>query len=358
MIDQLRRQNRQESLDLQAAEQQHDWPLQDETWFDDSELLDPTLGLMFGCCHPTLRIEDRIAITLKSLCGFGVSEVARGLLVPDEVVKKRIQRARKRLAQPDVDLAFPNNEDLTHRLHDVLHVLYLMFNEGYCSQSSEQLIREDVCEEAARLCHLLTESTLCDFPATRALLALMLFHAARILARQSDNGLVLLLEEQDRSKWDQRLIRAAREQLNRAAKGPLPSRYHLEAVIAHHHTEAESFESTDWSSIDAMYAVLERTCPSPIYTLNRAVVCSYLEGPEQGLQKLETLRQDTRLSNYHWLSATRGELLRRLGRWQEAEQELLTALSHCQAPAEQELLRDRLQDCRKHQGLDQDQAMA
>src|SRR5262249_46090693 len=203
------------------ARRAHDEGL-DELFFD-SEIADSQLRMMFACCHPHLARENQLALTLKALCGFGNAEIARALLVAEETVKKRLQRATRDLIDHQIALEPPAADDLARRLDSVHQVLYLLFNEGYSASEGETAIRADLCEEAARLCHLLCSHPRFRTPATRALMALMLFHAARLEARLDQRGSVLLLEEQDRGQWDQRLIRRAQEFLARSAEGTVLS---------------------------------------------------------------------------------------------------------------------------------------
>jgi RNA polymerase sigma factor (sigma-70 family) len=213
--------------------------------FLDSQIEDSQLRMIFACCHPRLARENQLALTLKTLGGFGNSEIARALLVNEETVKKRLQRATRHLIDHQVTLDPPAADKLAARLDAVHQVLYLLFNEGYCTSNGEAAIRTDLCEEAARLCHLLCSHPQCSTPATRALLALMLFHAARLDARLDPNGCFLLMEEQDRSKWDRRLIRRAQEYLDQSAQGTAISPFHLEAGIAMYHCSAPTYAETD-----------------------------------------------------------------------------------------------------------------
>ncbi len=237
-------------------------PAAPETAIDDllldSEIEDSQLRLMFACCHPILARENQIALTLKSLCGFSNAEIARGLLVSDETVKKRVQRARQQLCDEHVNLEVPRAEDLAGRLDSVHQCLYLLFNEGYAASSGDDTIRTDLCEEAVRLCHLLCGHAHCRSPASFALLALMLFHAARFDARTDAQGKLLLLEDQDRTQWDQPLIARARYFLDQSAEGKTISLYHLEAGIALLHCTVASFAETNWRAILELYEALLR----------------------------------------------------------------------------------------------------
>ncbi|MFO0901003.1 MAG: DUF6596 domain-containing protein [Pirellulales bacterium] len=313
--------------------------------FLDSEIADSQLRMIFACCHPSLARENQIALTLKTLCGFNNAEIGRGLLVPEETAKKRVQRARRQLIDQQVALDVPAADALAARLDAVHQCLYLLFNEGYAATSGEVAIRRDLCEEAARLCHLLTAHERCRSPATHALLALMLFHAARFNARTDEAGRLLLLEDQDRGLWDARLIGEARWHLDASAEGRAVSPYHLEAGIAFLHTSAPSFAATDWPGIVRLYDALLLRDSSPLCRLNRAIAVAHLSGPAAGLQAIEPLLADSSLQAYHLLHATLGELHRRADDLPSARRHLERAIELTQSAADQELLRRRLALC-------------
>lgn len=312
----------------------------------DSEIEDSQLRMIFACCHPTLAIEDQVALTLKTLCGFGNAEIARGLLTGEEAVKKRLQRAKQSLIDGDVSLDVPAAGELEGRLTVVHRVLYLLFNEGYYATSGERAVREDLCEEAVRLCGLLAEHARYGTPATHALLALMLFHAARLDARLDEAGRILLLDEQDRTKWNQDLIRIGRRFLDQSAKGQRITTYHIEAGIAMQHCEAESFATTDWAFILKLYDALLRYDPSPIYLLNRAITLAHLQGPRAGIESIREMGLEEKLADYHLLDATLGELHRRLGEMDGARKWFDSALAKTRSEADRELLRRKREGCR------------
>ena len=313
--------------------------------FLDSEIEDSQLRLIFACCHPALARENQIALTLKSLSGFSNAEIARGLLLTEETVKKRIQRARQQLVDQRVELSVPSADELADRLDSVHQCLYLLFNEGYAPSTGDTVVRLDLCEEAARLCHLLTGHTHCRSPATFALLALMLFHAARFEARADDHGRLLLLEDQDRGRWDHRLIDRARWFLDQSAVGKTMTVFHLEAGIALLHCKAASFSDTDWPAILRLYDLLIRIQPSPIYRLNRAIALAHLDGPSAGIREIESFAGDPTLRHYHLLDATLGELHRRTGDLDRARSYFLRAREGTQSARERELLDRRLEQC-------------
>jgi RNA polymerase sigma-70 factor (ECF subfamily) len=313
--------------------------------FLDTEIADSQLRMMFACCHPRLAREDQLALTLKALCGFGNAEIARALLVGEETVKKRLQRARRDLIDHQVALDPPAAGEVARRLDGVHQVLYLLFNEGYSSSEGETAIRADLCEEAARLCHLLASHPRFHTPATHALLALMLFHAARLESRLDQRGSVLLLEEQDRGRWDQSLIRQAQEFLARSAEGTVISPFHLEAAIAYHHCTARSLAETDWPAILRLYDALLTQQSSPVYLLNRAIVVAEIEGPRAGIRELEEAGRDPALRHYHLFDATLGEFYRRTGDLACARRHLEAAREKTASPFDRELLDRRLAQC-------------
>ena len=316
-----------------------------EDLFLDSEIQDSQLRMIFACSHPTLAMESRIALTLKTLCEFSLSEIARALLWTEETAKKRVQRARQKLISEDVTLDVPPTEQLPERLTTVHAVLYLLFNEGYSTTRADQPIRHDLCEEAGRLCHLLCEHRHCSTGETFALLALMLFHGARFASRLDQNGSPLLLEEQDRCQWNYDVIRRAVDYLRQAMTGHPITCYHLEAGIAMYHCKAPTFADTNWQAILWHYDRLIELHASPIYLLNRAIALSYVSGPQAGIDAVQVIRNHPQLSNYHLLDATLGELYRRMGNLETAAEHFRTALTKTQSVMDQQLLRRRLEQC-------------
>jgi RNA polymerase sigma factor (sigma-70 family) len=313
--------------------------------FLDTSIEDSQLRMIFACCHPLLARENQIAMTLKALCGFGISEIARALLVAEETVKKRLQRATLDLVDHDVSLEPPEESQLIERLEVVHQVLYLIFNEGYSCSKGEAAIRADLCEDAAHLCHLLCSHPRFSTPTTRALMSLMLFHAARLDARLDDRGFVLLMEDQDRTKWDQRLIHRAQEFLDDSAEGTTISALHLEAGIALYHCSAKSYAQTDWPSILRLYDALLAIHRSPVYLLNRAIVVAEIEGPGAGIRALDEAGQNKSLENYHLFDATLGEFYRRAGQFDLARQRLEAAKLKTRSPHDRAIIDRRLSKC-------------
>ena len=278
-----------------------------DEWLDADQLSDSLLRMMFVCCHPSLDRTSQIAITLKILCGFGTGEIARGLLITPEAAAKRVQRARKALAEQNVPLDPPTGDELHSRLDAVHDVLYLTFNEGYSTSTGDDPIRDDLCEEAARICHLLCENEALSSPTTRALLALMLFHGARLDSRTDAAGGTILLEDQDRSLWDRELMHVADSWLCRSETDRV-SRFHLEAAIAQQHCHAQSVAETNWELIIRFYDRLIAAVPSPLYRLNRAIARGQLGDLEHAFAELDAIESEKAMTNYFLLDCARARL--------------------------------------------------
>ena len=268
---------------------------------------------MFTCCHPELSVKAQIALTLKTLCGFGVKEVASALLATESTINKRLYRAKSDIRGLDGGFDIPQGKELEQRLETVNLTLYLLFNEGYNSSSGNAIIHKEMCLEAIRLAKLLCEHFK-QHKKTYALLSLMYFHAARFEARIDDKGTIILFEDQDRSKWDKDLINIGMQFLQQSMDTSLSS-YHIEAGIAAQHCMATSFETTDWQSISQQYQLLEKIKPNPIIKLNLAIIQSKLEGLEVSLQELGRLEKDQTLKSYHLLPATQGIFNMKLGHY-------------------------------------------
>jgi RNA polymerase sigma-70 factor (ECF subfamily) len=317
-----------------------------ERLFLDGEIEDDTLRMMFTCCHPALPIESQIALTLKILCGFSAAEIGRALLAQEAAIQKRLARARQKIREDAIPFEVPRGPELEPRLRAVLSVLYLTFNEGYNASFVEQPIRRDVCLEAMRLGHLLTEHPVGRAPAAFALMALMCFHAARFDARVDGDGHLVTLADQDRARWDGALIAVGFRQLERSAEGIELSEFHLEAGIAAVHCQAPTWAATDWAGILRLYDVLLDIKPSPVVALNRAVALAELRGPRAGLAALGAIPDARVLESYHLLPATYGELHLRLGELGEAAAHFERAIALTASRAERDLLRAKLAACR------------
>jgi len=302
---------------------------------------DDRLRLIFTCCHPALAREAQIALTLRTVCGLTTPEIARAFLVSEATMAQRIVRAKRKIVAAGIPYRVPAPERLDERLREVLAVLYLMFNEGYLSASWEAGSRRNLAEDAEWLTSLLVR-LLPTEPEAMGLLALMRLHLARWPARFDDTGEIVLLRDQDRTLWDRELIAQAAELLESAALLRRSGPYQLQAAIAACHAEARSYGETDWTQVVMLYNALVRRADSPVVRLNRAIALRELAGPAKALTEVDRLAGE--LENYHLLHATRGELLRELGREEEARAALERALELTLNPAERSLLHRKLAD--------------
>jgi RNA polymerase sigma-70 factor (ECF subfamily) len=282
----------------------------------DPAVEDDRLRLVFTCCHPALSADARIALTLREVCGLATEEIARAFLVPAPTIAQRIVRAKNKIRDARIPYQVPAPAELTERLDAVLHVIYLVFNEGYAATSGDALVRRELCDEAIRLGRLLVE--LLPEPEAIGLLALMLLHDARRAARATVNGDLRLLEEQDRSLWNRGQIAEGLALVERALTSRRFGPYSLQAAIAAVHAEAPDAAATDWRQIVGIYDVLLRVDPSPVAELNRAAAIAMRDGPEHGVQLIEQLLARGELTDYGPAHAARADLYRRLGRREEA----------------------------------------
>jgi RNA polymerase sigma factor (sigma-70 family) len=313
----------------------------------DCELRDDMLRMMFTCCHPAISREARVALTLKTLGGFGVPELARAFLTQEATIAQRLVRAKRTLRVRRIPFEVPDAAELPARLSSVLEVLYLLFNEGYSAHAGENLVRHELCAEAIRLTSLLADQPAGDQPVVHALLALMLLQAARLPGRIDAAGDLLLLEEQDRALWDRALIRRGLRELERSAQGDELTEYHLQAGIAACHAVAPSYAATDWPRILADYDELAALCSSPVVMLNRAVALAIVAGPRAGLDTLHQIAELPGMAGYHLFYATRAELLRRTGDHTSALESYQRALAHVSTEPERRFLMGRIAECEK-----------
>lgn len=302
---------------------------------------DERLRLVFTCCHPGLPLESQIALTLRLVCGLTTPEVARAFLVPEPTIAQRLVRAKRSIGDQAIGYEEPEPDQLGSRLDAVLHVFLAVFNEGHTATSGDALTRVDLMDEAQRLTALVVDA-LPDEPEARGLLALMQLQASRADARVDSSGALVLLEDQDRATWNHALIERGLDTLQLAAARGRPGRFQLHAHIAATHACAPSFAATDWARICHLYRALELLAPSPIITLNRAVAVAMVEGPRAGLALLAPLEHQAALRTYHLLPATRADLLRRLGRFDDARAAYLRALELVTNSAERSFLERRL----------------
>jgi RNA polymerase sigma factor (sigma-70 family) len=304
----------------------------------DEEIGDDLLALIFTCCHPLLSREARVALTLRLLGGLTTPEIARAFLSSESTVAQRLVRAKKTLREAKVPFEVPRGDELHERLGSVLEVIYLVFNEGYAASSGEDWVRKDLCEEALRLGRILAELAPAE-PEIHGLVALMEIQASRLAARHGPAGEPVLLLDQDRARWDPLLIVRGRRALERAEALPGPlGRYGLQAAIAACHARALRPEETNWIRIAAFYDALSQIQPSPIVDLNRAVALGMAFGPEAGLELLDQIKDERKLTNYHLLPSVRGDLLKKAGRPEEAASEFKKAAALATNDREKELL--------------------
>jgi RNA polymerase sigma-70 factor, ECF subfamily len=302
------------------------------------EAVDDQLAMMFLCCHPEIPRDGGIALTLKTVCGFGTGEIARAFLIQETTAAQRIVRAKKLIRERDLTFELPDHALPRDRLDSVLETLYLMFNEGYAS-GGDQLLRRDLCEEAIRLARLTANSAShSGAPECDALLALFLLQSAREPARVDERGDLFLLRDQDRTRWDQSRIAEGVWRLGRSASGERLTRYHLEAGIAAEHAAAPDFASTNWASIAEQYEQLHELNPSPVVALNRAVALAQARGAAVGLRELEKIERHPALGRYHLLPAAMGVLCREMGDTTAAERYFKRALEcECSGPERRHL---------------------
>jgi len=311
-IDRLRRSSRFDSADGAALER----VAQSEAPESNDGVEDDRLRLIFTCCHPALSPDAQIALTLREVCGLTTEEVARAFLTPAPTLAQRIVRAKSKIRDAGIPYEIPSLSDLPDRLDSVLHVIYLVFNEGYLASTGPDLTRESLSAEAIRLGRLLVE--LLPEPEAMGLLALMLLHEARRAGRTSSLGDLILLEDQDRSLWNREQIQEGVALVERALKSRRIGPYSLQASIAALHAEAPSTASTDWAQIVALYDVLLKAEPSAVVELNRAAAIAMRDGPEAGLELIDKILATGELLDYYPAHAARGELCRRLGRVSDA----------------------------------------
>ena len=283
----------------------------------DASEIDDCLRLIFTCCHPALNLDAQVSLTLRTLCGLTTEEIARAFMVPTATMAQRLVRAQHKIKVAKIPYVVPERDELPERLDAVLAVVYLVFSEGYAATAGDALQRRELCAEALRL-GMLLECLMPDDPAPLALVALMLLHDSRSAARQDERGDLVLLEDQDRTRWNRQQIDAGLERLDRARHAGVRSTYALQAAIAALHARASTPSETDWAQIALLYKALIRVDHSPVVALNLAAAVAMAEGPEHGLALLDGLAADGAMQSYHLFFAARADLLRRAGRHQEA----------------------------------------
>lgn len=341
-IDVIRQRNTHAHIEQELAQAfKSEWTLSPAVnqLFFEHEIEDSQLRMMFACCHPGIPYESQIALVLKTLCGLSISEIAHSFLATDETITKRLYRAREKIREEGIELEIISPKTIRQRKEIVLHTLYLLFSEGYNSTHPDKLIRHDLCEEAMRLCLLLTRNALTNSSDTNALLALMCYQASRAESRLDQNGNIVLLQHQDRSRWSESLIRKGNEFLDRATSGADLSEYHLEAAIAAIHARAGTFEKTDWKNILMLYELLSQVKTDPIVELNKAIALGFAKSAGEALDYLKTVKGLETNSIYY---AALGDFYTRLNNYPAAAESYSKALSFTQSSSEIDLLRNKL----------------
>jgi RNA polymerase sigma-70 factor, ECF subfamily len=339
VVDQIRRRARfgqkQREIEQVAALEQSELDLSEAAMIDDQ------LRLIFTCCHPALAVEAQVALTLRTVCGLTTEEIARGFLTPLAAMAQRLVRVKRKIRDARLPFAMPPRDRLAERLDGVMLVVYLVFTEGYAATSGKLWIRRQLCDEAIRLGRLLCE-LIPRSPELRALLALMLLHDSRRMARASPDEEIVTLEEQNRELWDRREIAEGVPLIEAALRAGARGEYALQAAIAALHARAQRPEETDWTQIARLYDALLQRQPSPVVELNRAAAIAMADGPSSGLALIDALEAKGELAGYHLLPAARADLIRRQGRWRESAEAYRQALALVANDPERRYLTRRL----------------
>ena len=314
--------------------------------FSEQEILDDQLRMIFTCCHPAISTDSQVALTLKTLCGFSIPEIARAFLTTDENVNKRLVRAREKIREDKIPFEVPGGNLLEGRLDAVLQINYLLFNEGYSASKGNDLIRYELCEEAIRLSELIAaHPTLQNKSGVYSILSLMYLNACRFKARTDANGNILTLAEQNRSLWDRSLMQKGFLYLEKSTSHRTLSIYHILGAISAYHCAARDFESTDWKGILTLYDKLVEMDSSPIILLNRAIAVSKVQGAAQALDELETIKESPALMNYHLFYSTQAEFYIQTNDFKKASLLLEKAIGLSPLIAEKDLLKRKLDLC-------------
>ncbi|CAD71648.1 MAG TPA: RNA polymerase sigma factor [Rhodopirellula baltica] len=338
-VDRIRRRRRFDDLQPELVQRIDQIELANNS-LAEQDIQDDRLRLIFTCCHPAIDQKVQVPLTLREVCGMTTDEIARAFLVAPSTLAQRIVRGKAKIRDAGIPFSIPSLSELPSRLDAVLSVIYLVFNEGYSATSGDTLLRTDLSAEAIRLARLLLE--LLPDPEVAGLLALMLLHESRRTARVNEDGDIVLLEDQDRSLWDQELIEEGSQLLQRSLRTRRIGTYTIQAAISAVHAEAERASATDWSQIVALYDVLLRIQPSPVVELNRAVAIAMRDTPAEGLKHIEAILDSGHLRDHYLAHSARGELLRRMGEDDEAIRAFEQALSLAMNAPEQRFLHQKL----------------
>ncbi|MEO6455469.1 MAG: sigma-70 family RNA polymerase sigma factor [Ginsengibacter sp.] len=313
-----------------------------ENLWKEELIKDDLLRMMFACCHPGISEENQVTLILKTLCGFSTTEIAKAFLTSEDTISKRLYRTKEFFRENKIKLAIPSIDEIKKRTDAVLNSIYLLFNEGYNSTNSEELIRKDVMEEAMMLCKLLTENKHTQLPEVYALMALMCFHSARSVSRLTTDGEIILLPMQDRKKWDTVMIEKGNEYMDRAAFGDVLSSYHLQAAIAYEHCRALNFEETNWQKILNYYEWLCKISDSPVNELNKIIAVMEVHGAGQALEKLYDIKDKKKLESYYLYYSLLGEIHSRLHDLTKAKMSFESAFKLTRSETEQKMLRNKI----------------
>lgn len=317
-----------------------------DLFFSEHEILDDQLRMMFTCCHPSISSDSQVALTLKTLCGFSIPEIAHAFLTSEDTINKRLVRARQKIRDANISFEVPQGIELEKRASTVLEAIYLLFNEGYKASGGNDLVRYELCEEAIRLAEIiLSHPVIHHKESIYACLALMLLNASRFRARQDDKGNILTMAEQDRSLWDRSLVEKGFYCLEKATTGNTISVYHILAAISGYHCSAPDFESTDWKSILSLYDKLLQIDDSPLVLLNRAIAVSKVVGVAEAIKELEQIENDPAIASYHLFYSTKAELHIQANQFAKANDNLKKAIYFSRLEAEKKLLGKKLEAC-------------
>jgi RNA polymerase sigma factor (sigma-70 family) len=313
-----------------------------ENFWSEELIKDDLLRMMFACCDPGISTENQITIILKTLCGFSTAEIAKAFLTTEDTISKRLYRTKEFFREHKIKLTIPSVDEIKSRTDSVLNSIYLLFNEGYNSTNSEELIRKDVMVEAMMLCKLLTENKHTQLPEVFALMALMCFHSSRSDSRLTSQGEIILLPMQDRKKWDAQMIEKGNEYMGKAAFGDIISSYHLQAAIAYEHCSVSNFKETNWQKILSHYEWLCKISDSPVNELNKIVAIMELFGAKKALQEVEDIKGKQRLDSYYLYHGLLGEIYSRLHNPVKAKMCFEAAMRLTQSAVEKKMLNDKI----------------